>query len=326
MALTFDQLSATTYKNHKKTMVDNITKKTVLLRELSKAGRVERTGGGLTYVEPLMYGENTTAKSYSGRDILDTSPQDGMTAAEYTPKNAAVTIEITKEQEDQNKGVPKMVDLLKSKFDQAEKSIRLMMGRQLASDGTGNGSKDFNGLKAFIKYNVTASVSVGGINQATYDWWRNQIGITTVFATDGVSNMRHVFNLATRDGDMPNFIVSDQTSHEAYEDTLFNIERIPFSKDLTGDAGFTRQSFKGVPFEWDYYVALDTTDSTGELGRVYFLNLDFLKLKIDPDVDFALGPWKTPYSQALKGSQIFIRGELTCSNRQQHGIMTVTGW
>ena len=262
MALSFDQLSATTYKNHKKTMVDNITLKTVLLREMQKAGRVERTGGGTHYVEPLMYGENTTAKSYSGRDIIDTSAQDGMTAAQYTPKNVVVTIEITKEQEDQNKGVPKLVDLLKSKFDQAEKSLRLAMGRMLASDGTGNTNKDFSGLKTYIRYNVTAVATVGGIDQAAYTWWRNQIAITTAFATSGVDRMRHCFNLCTRDGDMPNFIVSDQTSHEAYEDKLFGIERIAFGgKDLTGDAGFNRQTFKGVPYDWDAQIAADTVDS-----------------------------------------------------------------
>ena len=274
-----------------------------------------------------MYGENTTAKSYSGRDIIDTSAQDGMTAAQYTPKNVVVTIEITKEQEDQNKGVPKLVDLLKSKFDQAEKSLRLAMGRMLASDGTGNTNKDFSGLKTYIRYNVTAVATVGGIDQAAYTWWRNQIAITTAFATSGVDRMRHCFNLCTRDGDMPNFIVSDQTSHEAYEDKLFGIERIAFGgKDLTGDAGFNRQTFKGVPYDWDAQIAADTVDSSGELGRIYFINFDFLKLKIDPDVDFALGGWKTPYNQALKGAQIFTRGELTCSNRKQQGILTITGW
>src|SRR3989304_6360513 len=110
MPLTFDQLSATAYKNHQKTLVDNIMKKIAVLAYLKRAGKVERSGGGITIVEPLLYGVNTTAKSYSGRDIIDTTPQDGITAAEYTPKNIAVTIEITKEQEDQNKGIPKMID------------------------------------------------------------------------------------------------------------------------------------------------------------------------------------------------------------------------
>lgn len=328
MALTFDQLSATTYKNHQKTLVDNIMKKIAVLAYMQKAGKVSRSGGGTTIVEPLLYGVNTTAKSYAGRDVIDTSPQDGISAAEYTPKNVAVTVEITKEQEDQNKGVPRLVDLLKSKFDQADKSLRLVINQQVVGDGTGNSSKDFSGLKSYIKYNVTASVSVGGINQATYSWWRNQIGITTAFATSGIAKMKNVWNKCIREGDVPDVVFCDQTSFEAYEDKLVAIERIMYNKgsDLVGDLGFTSLAFNGRPIVFDYHIVADTTDSSGELGRMYFVTTEYLKLRIDPDTDFVLTEWKKPYAQILKGAQILVRGELTCSNRQQQGILTITGW
>ena len=328
MALDFDQLSATTYKNHRKQMTDNIMKKIAILAYMQQAGKVERKGGGTKIVEPLMYGTNTTAKSYSGRDVIDTSPQDGMTAAEYSWKNVAVTVEITEEEENQNKGAPKLIDLLKAKFDQAEKSLRLVINQMLLTDGTGNSSKDLSGLKNYIKYNYTASVSVGGIDQATHSWWRNRIAYTTAYATSGVPKMRTVFNSCTREGDQPNLLLSDQTTFESYEDKLSNIEKIVFSKgsDLVGDMGFISQTFKGKPFTWDSQLVADTTDYTGELGRIYFLNTDFLKLLIDPNMDFKLGEWKAPFAQRLKATQILMRGELVCSNRQQQGILSISGW
>lgn len=39
--------------------------------------------GGLKIVEPLLYATNSTAGSYSGYDVLDTDPQEGMTNAEF---------------------------------------------------------------------------------------------------------------------------------------------------------------------------------------------------------------------------------------------------
>ncbi len=80
----FDTLTATTLKNYRKTMEDTIFTSNPLFFWLKEKGRmkVDNTGG-TQIICPLMYGKNSTAKSYSGYDVIDVIPQDGISAAEY---------------------------------------------------------------------------------------------------------------------------------------------------------------------------------------------------------------------------------------------------
>ena len=48
-----------------------------------------------------------------------------------------------------------------------------MTGTDLFLDGTGDGSNTIPGLQHLIQDDPTSSETVGGINQATFDCWRN---------------------------------------------------------------------------------------------------------------------------------------------------------
>src|SRR5256885_13424940 len=62
-------------------MFDNIFKDSVFLAALRMNDAVQMQGGGERIRAPLMYDDNNTIKSYSNYDVLDTTPQDGMTTA-----------------------------------------------------------------------------------------------------------------------------------------------------------------------------------------------------------------------------------------------------
>jgi len=82
----FDTLVATTLKNYRANLADNITAHQVVWYQLKERGFVREDEGGTSIVEPLLVGRNTTVKSYAGYDIIDTSPQTGITAAEFNWK------------------------------------------------------------------------------------------------------------------------------------------------------------------------------------------------------------------------------------------------
>ena len=88
----FSVLAATTLKNYRNQMADNLTGHEALLWELKSKGFMRTEDGGTSIVEPLLYGRNTTVKSYNGYDVLDTTPQTGITAAEYDWKQIAGTV------------------------------------------------------------------------------------------------------------------------------------------------------------------------------------------------------------------------------------------
>jgi hypothetical protein len=319
MALDFNELSATTYKNYRKTLTDNIMKKVGLYAFMRKKGRIERREGGLKLVEPLMYGTNSTFKSYSGYDVIDTTPQSGITAAEYSWKNVACSVTISKEEEMENSGESKIINLLKAKITQAEKTITLNMNQMLYGDGTGNGSKDFSGLKLFV---TAAASTAGGIDGSTYTWWDNIRDTVANFSTEGLKYMRSIYNQCCREGDKPDIIVTNRSSFEAYEGLLTPIERINFSKgeNLAGDLGFETQTFKGCPMMWDYHA-------DAQIGNVMmFLNTDYLKLVLDPRQDFELGEWRVPVNQLAKTAILSARGEMICNNRQVQGRLAITAF
>ena len=77
----YNDLLSTTLFNYRKTMADNIFKDSAFLAALREFGGVEHQGGGERIAVPLMYGKNSTVKSYSDYETLNTQPQDGMTTA-----------------------------------------------------------------------------------------------------------------------------------------------------------------------------------------------------------------------------------------------------
>lgn len=77
----YDALLSTTLNATKKMLFDNIFKDSAFLAALRDRGAVDYQDGGERIACPLMYESNSTIKSYSGEETLDTTLQDGLTTA-----------------------------------------------------------------------------------------------------------------------------------------------------------------------------------------------------------------------------------------------------
>lgn len=301
---------STTLKKYRKTLVDNIHKSNAVWLFLKENGGTREEDGGERIVEPLMYGKNTTAKSYSGYEALDTTPQDGIDSAEYQWKQYSVSVSISGKEERQNAGTSRIINLLDAKTKQAELSLQEALSEGLFSDGTGNGSKNLTGLEAM----VLTTGTYGGINSATYTWWAAGQVETTSEAL-GLAKMRAAFNNASVGGrDMPDLIVTSQTLFQAYEGLLTATVQVqsPGSKKL-GDAGFQNLEFKGVPIVWDEQCAS---------GTMYFLNTRHMKLVAHKDANFEVTDFVKPENQDARVAQILWMGNLTCNRRKSFSKLT----
>ena len=127
----YDALLSTTLRNYKPKLEDNIFRQLPLLFWLNSKGRKRTLDGGMQIVVPLLYGENTSVMSYSGYELLDVTPQEGITSAIYHWKNASVTIAISREEERKNSGAHRLIGLLEAKTMQAEKSIQWWLNDML---------------------------------------------------------------------------------------------------------------------------------------------------------------------------------------------------
>lgn len=308
---------STTLKKYRKTLTDNIHKSNALWLFLKDNDGMREEDGGERIVEPLMYGKNSTANSYSGYDSLDTTPQEGIDSAEFNWKQYSVSISISGKEERQNNGQSRIIRLFEAKVKQAEISLKEKLTTGLFSDGTGNSSKDLTGLEAL----VLASGTYGGINGTTYTWW--QAGVESTSEALGLPKMRTGFNTASVGGkDTPDLIVTTQTLFESYE-SLFTNTAISgggshFSTQSAGmkkvvDGGFQAAQFKGVPIVWDEQCPS---------GTMYFLNTKHMALVAHKDANFSTSDFVKPENQDARVAQVLWMGNLTSNRRKSFYKLT----
>ena len=302
----FDAVLATTLKNYLPKLEDNIFTARPLVFFLKEAGQVRPIGGGTHIVLPLIYAVNSTAGSYAGYDAIPTTPQDGISAAQYDWKQYAVSISISGIEEAKNNSEEEVIDLLESKIMQAEETTYEKMDQMFFGDGTGNGGKDWNGLGNLVNQNTT---TVGNIDPAANAFWQSYRETTAEVLS--LAKMNTAYNTVSVGNDRPNVILTTQTLFEKYESLLQ--PQLRFTDTRTADAGFQNLLFKGAPITYDTYVGT---------GLVYFLNTRYIRLTGHRDVWWKPTPFVRPENQDARYAQILVYGNLCVSNRKRQGVLT----
>lgn len=313
-------LLSTTLKKYRTTLIDQIHNSNALFYQLKEMGNITEEDGGERIVQPIMYGQNTTASSYAGYDLLDTTPQEGIDAAEYNWKQYSVSVTISGEEERKNAGrKEQIIKILDARTKQARMSLTEQMTQGLFSDGTGNGGKNLTGLEAM----VAATGTYGGINSGTYAWWRAYVDSTSEVLS--LADMRTAYNTNSLGGkDTPTLIVTTQALFEKYESNFTmvsgDIANIAGSfmtqsagEKKIADGGFQKLGFKGVPIVWDEYCPS---------GSMYFLNGNHMKLVVHKDANFDITDFVKPENQDARVAQILFMGNLTCDRRKSFSKLT----
>jgi hypothetical protein len=296
-----------------------------LFWQLKQRGFVTEEKGGRSIVVPLMYGTNDTVASYQGYDLLDVTPQAGITAAEYDWKYIAGSVTISGQEEFENSGDKERIfNLLEAKIKQLEISMKLEINQQLFAKAAA-GSKDITGLGWAVEDGASWS-TYGGIDSSDADnaWWRNQYfdfdtevngGTATTFnATSGVTTMgmramRGMFNDCTISNEKPTLIITTSDLYEAYEADVEG-SKLRTQNLKMADAGFQNIEFKGVPIIFDE----DMDDE-----EMLFLNSNYLKFVIGKGRNFVNTPFVKPENQDAKVSHVLFTGNIVTSKRDVHG-------
>lgn len=303
----FDAILSTTLNAYRPKLEENIFRANPLWAWLMGKGRKKMQTGGVKIVVPLLYAKNTTAGSYSGYDILDTTPQEGITAAEYNWKQYSSSITISRKEERQNaESDTRVLNLLQSKIMQSEESLRELLDEHaFLSDAAA--TKNLTGLALA----VDSTGTYGNINRATDSWWAAKETASGSFAAQGLDDMRTMYNDCSKGNIHPDFILTGQTEFEYYESTLQPQQRFTDTKML--DAGFQNLKFKAATMMFDLYC---------QSGVMYFLNSEFLEMYVESGTDLITTPFVKPENQDAKVAQILWMGNLTVSNSSRQGKLT----
>lgn len=309
-----DDLYTSTWNNRKSEVTDNIFTATPTYRLLKSKGGIKLNGTGGRYLEiPLSYAKNETVTSLDKGDTISISDTKFLTTAQYEWKFVAGSIVRYYVDDAKNKSKQQHLSLANAKVDNLERSMIDKFEEFLFADGSGNGSKDPNGLLNIVDPTPTSSTSVGNINQLTYNWWQNKTKTATGAASVYlVTDMRTLFNDCSKGqaSDQPDMIVTDQTSYELYEDEVQEQKQIV--NKTSGDAMLITTTFKGVPIVW-------SSECTS--GYMYFLNSKYLGLNVDPDINMTMTEWKTIPNQLDRVAQIVWKGNLIASRRASLGVL-----
>ena len=301
----FDNLLTTTLANYRSTLTDNVFTARPLTYKLMEGGRIRMLNGGTKIVEPLIYGQNSTVGSYSGYETLSLTPQEGISAAEFEWKQYAASIAISGIEEAKNNGEQEIINLLEAKIMQAEESMRESFNQMFFADGTGNSSKDWNGLGNLVESGNT----VGGINSSTYSWWQSKEENTATALT--LAQMSSLYNSVSVGNDHPDLLLTTQTLFEKYEALLQ--PNLRYTDTKTADAGFQNLLFKAAPVMYDVHCTA---------GVFYMLNSKYLTLVGHSGKWFSQTSFISPEDVDARYALIMCYGNLTVRNRAKQGKLT----
>lgn len=312
MSVNIGELATTTLRNRRGELADNVTNHNALFQRMNDRGKIQTADGGRTIVEELEYGTNANVQWYSGYETLSTDASEVMDAAEFNWKQLAGAVVISGlEGEVQNSGRERVINLLESRIRNLMKSLRNEAATAVYATGTGNGGKEFGGLRYLVADDPTASASIGGIAQNTYTWWRNNTsGDVTLSASTILGEMNDLWLTCVRGTDKPDLIPADSIVYTYYETALQQFQR--FASPASAAAGFESLKYKSADVVYD-----DQCPSS----HMYFLNTDYLWLRTHASRQFVALDQRQSTNQDATVIPVVFAGNMTCSNRSLQGVI-----
>lgn len=300
MPLSLDQISAITQKKFIPKLVDNIFDSDALLARMKKKDTYKKLDGGTSVVLPLGYALTSAAGWYSGTETLDTTDNETTTGAEYSWKQAFANISINRLDELKNSGDSQILDHVKTKTQNAEKTLTDYIQGGLYSAGTN--AKSIVGLGSIIG----TSNTIGAISQSTYSWWQAQVDSSTTTLT--LASMQTVYMNLCINNEQPTVIMSTRANYNRFYALLQPQQR--FMDGDTAKAGFTSLMFNGTPF---------IVGSKVPTSNIMYLNENYLMLGAHKDEDFRFEPFVKPTNQNVKVGKVYWAGIFGSSNNRMQG-------
>ena len=314
MALNWDYASTVTRENFMPQVQDNIYDSSAMFKMFDIDGRIKTyLEGGRTISEGLEYKKQTAGGTYKAWDILDNTPPDNLTRADFTWGDYYASISISGDDEDQNSGKEAVVNLLQNRTNGAKKKLKDDLSNDMF---TGTGGKGIVGLDTIV-----GAGTAGAINGAVETWWASGVDATAylesqlIDSTDTTAFMKRLFQKAVRSGEhgaeTQNLIVTTPLVWDIFESILEEDAR--YNKSTRGDqiakAGFDVLWWRSTPI---------IRDELCPDGRVYFLNTNYLYLRTHKKVNFMFDPFVKVANQRGRVAHIFHKTALTTTNRRMH--------
>lgn len=314
------EIVTTTIESRSGSLADNVSKNHALLDRLEKKGKRKPVSGGRQIVQELEYGENGTFNWYSGYDPLNISPSEVFTAAQFDWKQASVAVSISGLEELMNSGEEAIIDLLESRIENAERTMKNQMGAAVYGDGTAAGGKAIGGLGLLVPDAPTAG-TVGGINRATWTFWQSKKfgsvadGGGAATTANIISYMNRLWLQLVRGTDKPDIVLADNNYYRLYMEALQPQQR--FSSSDMAQAGFESLKFQSADIVFDGGIG-----GACPANHMFFLNTDYIYLRPHAKRQYVpLAPDRFSTNQDAMVKLIGWAGNMTLSGAMFQGAL-----
>ena len=319
---------ATNIQSRTGELADNVTNNNALLRRLKERGNVKTFSGGNVILQEVMYTDSATdnTNSYSGYEVLNVSQNSPISAAQFSITQYAAAVSISGLEMIQNSGKEAIIDLLDGRMQVAEAQLANRISTDIYGDGTGNSGKNLTGLAACTP-DVPNTGTYGGINRATFSFWRSVAysGLTDGGAAVTSANIQEYMDAVAvqliRGTDKPDLIVCDNNYYKLYLQSLQAIQRISDGGNSTVGSGFASLKYYGAGMSSD--VVLDGgigNDATTD--HMFFLNTKYIMFRPHVDRNFVpIGGERQAVNQDAIVRLIGWSGNMTSSGPQFCGVL-----
>ncbi|WP_312809346.1 phage major capsid protein [Agrobacterium cavarae] len=310
----FTEMVSTTLRNAAKDVADNVSKHNMLMRVLKKKGKIINLDGGTEIQIPLEYAENSTYTRYAGFDTLNINQSDVVTSAKYDWAQIALHVVASGKELLQNSGRSQLVNLAKTKKQNALKTAANNFSIDAFSDGSL--LNQIGGLAQIIQSNGQGTV--GGLNSSLYGFWRNrfnEIAGTNAYTKDTLKGeFNKLWLPLNRGADKPDLIVLSHDFYSVYESGEQQLQR--YMDEDSANAGFANLKYKSATVVFDDNANFTTTAEKG-----YFINTDYLYIAQHKDAQWSEDEAKKPINQDATVIPFYWMGNMVCSNRSLQGVI-----
>lgn len=308
------EIVTTTLRSRTGKLADNMKKNIALLNRMSRSGTVKPASGGRTILQELEYAQNATYTRYAGYQVLNISPSDVFTSAEFDWKQAAVAVTISGLEGDvQNTGPEAIIDLLASRIKNAEKTMMNNMSTDMYSAGTAAGAQQINGLQALIA--DTPTNTVGGIARATWTFWKNYVNTGgTPSATTIQALLNAMYLNTSRQNDHIDLVMADNNYYTFYWNSLLAMQRI--TNDKLGQAGFSNLKYMGSDVIFDGGIG-----GACPANHMYGINTEYIKFRPHSNRNFVPLDRVNSINQDAFVKLLVWAGNMTLLNGELQGLI-----
>ena len=290
------EINAFVDRNLRNTIIDERFQSKALLGIIRGTKRLIKEDGGSIISQPILAQPNQTAITYSGADVLPSDAQEEFTTYELQWKQAQVSVTINTIDKLRVSGKRAQLDLVKNKIESAYMALFDKMGQQVYANGTGNASKDWDGIGGGIN-NASGFQTYLGIDRLANPWWQAQVlnpGSPTNLST---ANMMTLWMLCKTDEERINLIVATKTGYATYWGLLTPQEW--FVDPRVGNLGFENIAFQGSAL---------VDDSGCPPNTMYFINLNHVRMVVHRDRNFDFDGFIRPINQDTDTGHVFVAG------------------